>query len=164
MKTEMDAAEERGRAVEVKFFEVVQKTQLIAPWVHSIRPATPHQDAYGIDAIATVKRYGGYMVRVPIQIKSTVEDVAHHLLKYKEHWMVRMVFVIVHNDMRAETIRTQLLNGLLHVRTHCYDFNEFFYEVDSGSSRACAVRIAESDWHLSRFLPPSGQGERISFS
>lgn len=162
METAMDTAEERGRLVEVKFFEMVQAPERIAPWVHSIRPATPHQDAYGIDAIATVKRYIGDLVRVPIQIKSTSADVSFHLLKHKEHWMTRMVFVIVHDDMKPRSIYTQLRTGLLHVRTHCYDFNEFFYEVDSGSYRQCAVKIAESD-HLAPYLPPMGRGERISF-
>lgn len=164
METEKDpAAEERGRLVEVRFFEVAQKTELIAPWIHSIRPATPHQDACGVDAIATVKRYVGDLVRVPIQIKSTAGDVELHLLRHKEHWLTRMVFVVVNEDMRASGIRDQLRRYLHHVRTHRYDFNEFFYEVDSGAARQCAVRIAGAE-HLSPFLPPAGRGERMSFS
>lgn len=147
-----------GRLAEARFFQITTREQL-APWVHSITPASAQCDACGVDAVALVRRYiTDDLVRVPIQIKTSFEGVEEHLAKHKHHWLARMVFVVVNQACKDKKILAQLHDGLHHVRAHRYDYHEFFYAVDTRdvSPEHRVFLTLEADKYLGPYVPQAG--------
>jgi len=136
MVTLLTPEEIRGAGNESRFFEITLKAaeeKRLPVWVLSIEQATLEQDALGIDAVATILRLDGHLVKVPIQIKSSAAYQEQHFLKYPRHWQLRVICLVVNEFWKDRKIINELIDELKHVHMHTYDFTELFREVEASN-------------------------------
>ncbi len=138
----------KGLEAEERFLCVVRKL-LKRPWLQEIRQAPPNYDACGIDAVARIQRKSdGEFIRVPVQIKSSEAGVEYHFAKRPDHWFARVVCVVVSDKMASKAVARAFEKALEHVRTHGYDFEDLFREIEETSVPLHVVGRIEEDLRL----------------
>ena len=136
---------ERGRYAEIRFLRVVRESLKGESWFIGVDRSSDKQDACGVDAVVTICRMDGKVVRVPVQLKSSFNGVKRHLVKYPDFWKNRVVYVLVNEHQTDQMICTQLLNELLHVRQGQYDYKAFFKEIAKSDIPSAVLRRMKRD-------------------
>jgi hypothetical protein len=134
METSLTTELVKGLENEVRFFKIVAEAiekKLVPSWLVEIVPATIKQDLKGVDAIATVRRRADEAsILVPVQIKSSKFWVGKYFVSYPKYWQLRVVCVVVNEDQKDKDVLRELLDGLEHVYSHQYDYQEFFAKIE----------------------------------
>lgn len=125
------STDKKGRLAEERFLGLAVELIRDKSWVVSLTPASPVHDFQGVDAIITIELRNGDLCRVPVQVKSSESGVQHHLRRYKSHWVYRVVYSIVNDDVTDARVLARLEHDLLHVRLNNYTYDELLVEIES---------------------------------
>ena len=101
-------------------------------WFVEIAQASSFHDVRGIDFIARIKYPGRRgLVRVPIQIKGSIEQKERYLEKHPEAKAAKVCILIVRSKDKVGTIRSKLYAELGRARSEAREYEPFFKLIGS---------------------------------
>jgi hypothetical protein len=114
-----------GAEAELRFLKLCNSTQpphgILKAWL-----APAKWDALGIDCVVTVKRPGGKIVDVPVQVKSSNAGRESHYRNYNLYWLWRVPVVVVKRNLDDRFLRKEIEAEFRHVRLNHYNFSQVF--------------------------------------